>query len=450
MKNIYSKGVFTLVILLIVLSVSQNSFAQLSGFDRNRAKDMLNVISKQIEKSYYDPELRGIELDAKVDAAKEKIDKATSLGQAFGIIAQVLLDFNDSHTNFIPPSRAVKFEYGWKMMMVGDKCYVYAVKPKSDAHKQGLKAGDLILSVNGFSPTRKELWKMNYFYYALNPQSQIKLVVQSPGEKPEEIVAKTKITKLPRMLNLDNSIDVNEILRELNDDNETLDHRFIKTNNITVWKMPTFSFDPNQVGNIFGTHIKSNSGLILDLRGNGGGYIKTLEKMVGFMFDKDTKIADVKSRDKAEEVIGETVGDNSYKGKLVVLIDSRSGSAAEMFARLVQIEKRGVVLGDTSAGAVMQSRFHSFTMGTSTQIAYGASITDADVITTDGKSLENVGVTPDEMILPTGEDLANEKDPVMARAMEILGVKISPAETGAFFPIYWQDGEKGNVTNKKP
>ena len=446
MKKMYYKTIFVFALLLIFHLAGQVSFAQLDRIERGRAKDMLKTVVKKVEKKYYDPELRGLDLDARVKAAEDKIDKAATLGQAFGIIAQVLLDFNDSHTSFIPPRRAVKFEYGWNMTMIGDKCYIFAVKPKSDAHKKGLKAGDLVLSVNGFRPNRSELWKMNYFYYQLNPQAGMKLVVQSPGEKPREIITKTKINKITRRLNVNNSIDLNEILREANDDAESLEHRFIKKDNIVIWKMPSFSFEPSQVNSIMDSHVKGTSGLILDLRSNGGGYVETLKRLVGFMFDKDIKIADVKGRKDTEEVFAKTEGKDVYKGKIVVLIDSRSCSASEMFARVMQLEERGTVLGDTSAGAVMQSRFHSFTMGVNTQIFYGASITEADVINTDGKSLENVGVTPDEKILMTGEDLAYERDPVLARAAELMGVKITPEVAGKFFPFYWADGKKGNVT----
>jgi len=56
----------------------------------------------------------------------------------------------------------------------------------------------------------------------------------------------------------------------------------------------------------------------------------------------------------------------------------------------------------------------------------------------DGKSLERVGVTPDEFLLPTMEDLASERDPVMARAAALVGVEIGPKEAGSLFPIEWQ------------
>src|ERR1700730_17352498 len=62
------------------------------------------------------------------------------------------------------------------------------------------------------------------------------------------------------------------------------------------------------------------------------------------------------SRREMKPQVAKTRGDKTFKGQVVVLVDSRSASAAEIFARLLQLEKRGVVLGDHSAGAVMQSR----------------------------------------------------------------------------------------------
>lgn len=429
-------------LILIMAGSAPLRAQQLDRIERERALSMLKNIRDDLKKNYYDPSFRGMDVDARFKSAEEKIKQATSLGQAFGVIAQALLDLNDSHTSFSPPSRPVSVEYGWQMQAVGDQCFVAAVKPGSDAERKGMKAGDLVLSIDGFKPTRKELWKIEYYYYALSPRPGMRVVLQSPGQEPRQLDISAKVKQGKRLLNLSgagtSSQDINDLIRESEDADRRTRHRFQKLGPLVIWKMPTFSFAPEDADSIMSDHIKGSTGLILDLRGNPGGLVRTLERLVGHFLDRDLKIADRKGRKEKKPMMAKTQGKDTFSGKVIVLVDSKSASCSELFARLMQIEKRGIVIGDVSAGAVMQSRFYQQELGVETLVIYGASITDADVIMTDGKSLEHTGVIPDELIIPTAEDLAANRDPVMARAAELLGVKLDPAKAGALFPIEWQ------------
>ncbi len=123
-------------------------------------------------------------------------------------------------------------------------------------------------------------------------------------------------------------------------------------------------------------------------------------------------MGDIKRRKETKPILAKARKD-VFTGKLVVLIDSESGSAAELFARLIQLEKRGTVIGDRSAGAVMRAMFYDHQAGLDVIVPYGVSVTDADIVMSDGNSLEHVGVLPDEIKLPTPADMAAKRDPVL-------------------------------------
>jgi C-terminal processing protease CtpA/Prc len=430
---------FVAVLAFMAATLSpQTLHAQtLDRIQRERALIMLNVVKDDLKSNYYDPNFRGMNLETRFKAAEEKIKQASSLGQTFGIIAQTLLDLNDSHAFFIPPQRPERVEYGWNMQMIGDKCYVVAVKPGSDAELKGLKPGDQIHTVENFKPSRGDIWKMNYYYRALSPRPGLRVIAQSPGGEPRQLDLAAKVVK--GALVVDVLRDLSDLLRQSENEDRLDRHRFYDIGSVVIWKMPNFSFEPNQANSIMSDRVNGHAALVLDLRGNQGGYVKTLEQLTGNFFDHDLKIADRKGRKEMKPQFAKTRGGTIFKGKLIVLIDSKSASAAEIFARLVQLEKRGIVIGDQSAGAVMESRQYSHELGADSVIPWGTSMTDADVIMSDGKSIERVGVIPDELMLPSAEDMVAHRDPVMVRAVELAGGKIDPLKAGQLFPIEWRN-----------
>ena len=230
--------------------------------------------------------------------------------------------------------------------------------------------------------------------------------------------------------------DVWQYIRNEENEDHVVRQRYVEMGDMMVWKMPEFFLDDEAVDHMFGI-IRKHKTLILDLRGNPGGAVVTLERMVGNVFDHDVKISDRVGRKQMKPQLAKTVGGRAFTGKIIVLVDSQSASAAELFARVMQLENRGIVMGDRTSGSVMEAQGHGYSQGADTIISYGFSITEADLIMKDGKSLEHVGVTPDEILIPTGRNLASGEDPVLARALEVAGAKVSPSDAGKMFPFEW-------------
>ena len=411
--------------------------AQTTSTDRFRGHTMLRSIKDEIRKHYYDAEYRGIDLDARFAAAEKKVDEATSNGQIFGIIAQALLEFDDSHLYFQPPPRVARVEYGWRYQAIGDRCYVTAVQPKSDAEAKGLAPGDLILSLDGFTPAREEAWKLRYIYNALRPKNGVRLVVQSPDGKQRQLDIQAAVAQGKQRVDLTRESDFWTLVREAENDEKLHRHRYAEVGDLLIWKMPQFDLEERQIRDLI-KKAGRQKGLILDLRGNGGGSVETLQTLAGLLFDHAVKIADLRKRKETSDMMARSRKSSSFSGPLVVIIDSDSASSSEILARLVQLEKRGTVIGDRSAGAVMQARHIGLQIGADSIVPYGVSVTDADVIMSDGKSLEKTGVTPDELVLPSAKDLASNTDPVLTRAAKILSFDLDPQAAGALFPIQWR------------
>jgi carboxyl-terminal processing protease len=405
------------------IRVTGQAAPPLTSMDRQRGLAMLRQFRDDIQKHYYDANFKGIDIPARFAQAEETMKKATSLNEVFAIITDAASALDDSHTYFVPPGRNADVLYGWRMAAIGCDAYVVWVDPSSDAAKKGLERGDRVLALNRFQPTRANLSEISYLYRIVRPQLMQRVIVRKPDGTEKTLDIESKI--VPRR-----NLSVVDLMNEFDAATSGAHETQIVEPGVFIWRMLTFG-DEDAVAAV-AKRARSAKAVVLDLRGNGGGLVSTLEKLAGLFFDREVVIAIAKERKK----------ENRYKGKpqkngitapLVVLVDSESGSASELFARLVQIEKRGVIVGDRTAGAVMTGRVQSHATGLDSMVFYGTSVTVADIRMSDGGSLEKLGVTPDEVVLPTAADLAAKRDPALARAIAIAGGSMTPEHAGALF-----------------
>jgi C-terminal processing protease CtpA/Prc len=434
------------VLLAFVFATGALAWAQapqITSLQRGQARQMLRTIRAAIANEYYDPAFHGLDLAEHFKAAEKKIDTVESIGRAYAVIAQALIDFGDSHTYFLPPEVPAAFEYGWQMAIVGERCLVLGVKPGSDAEAKGLRPGDRILEIETVPPTRTDFWKMRYSLHLLNPRRRVRVVAETPGSAPRPLEIETKVTPRPKEIRVDFEALMNGITSDFDEISVKRVNRIARLGSVAVWRLEDFGFPPDEVDRQFDAVTKGATDLIIDLRGNPGGYIKTLEQLAGRLFDRDVKIADMKSRKSTKPSMAKK-RKNPFMGRIIALADSESASAAEILARVLQLEQRGIVIGDRTSGSVMAGGMMSGAIQLASAgdelriLPYGFSVTVADVIMKDGKSLERVGVIPDEVLVPTQEDLAGGRDPVLARAATLLGATLDPAAAGKLFPLVWR------------
>jgi C-terminal processing protease CtpA/Prc len=433
----FSPALYVLLAALLLACAPTGARAQV-GFRRDVGREMLKDIKRDMRENYYDPTFRGKDLDAHFRAAEEMLSKAETTEQVYAVVAQALMDFDDSHLFFVPPMWAARAEYGWRMQMIGERAFVVAVKPGSDAEAKGLKAGDEVYSVDGFAPTRETMWKLDYYYNALAPKPGMVVAVRGADGSTRQLQVASKITQGKVVQDI-RGHDWYQREIEYEKEMELYKNRLAEFgDDLLVWKMPTFEVEKEKVNELM-DRARRHKSLVIDLRGNTGGYQDTLLALVGNFFDRDVTIGDMRTRKETRAFVAKTRGgDAVFRGRLVVLVDSESASAAEVFARVVQAEKRGTILGDRTAGAVMGSRFYDHRVGLGEFVLYGVSVTVQDLVMSDGKSLEKTGVVPDETLLPAGADLAAGRDPVLARAAALSGVALDPAKAGALFPALWR------------
>jgi len=409
---------------------SSGSSQQISKSDRDLAQRMLRDVASDVEKSYYDPQLHGVDWPTRVRQAKENIDKADSMDSAVSEIAALLDSLHDSHTRFFPPPRAYSHDYGFSMRMIGSDCYVTRVKPGSDAEKKGLKRGEIVSAVNEIHVSRQTLSRIEYIFGTLRPQPGLRLTLADDLATPRQldVMAKVEPSKVIKYFLKQGA---NQFVRDWGDKVELLEPRFFEKGDLLVVRLPAFALPADEVDHLIGK-MRSHKGVVLDLRGNPGGFVDTVDRLLGGLFQHEVKIADRMMRKEAKQLSLPGRHD-AFVGRFAVLIDSESASASEIFARVVQLERRGFVIGDRSAGMVMEARTFPHELFVDGQVYFGANITDANLIMADGKSLENVGVEPDIVILPTARDIDARRDPAMAKAAGLVGSSLTAEEAGAAF-----------------
>lgn len=187
--------------------------------------------------------------------------------------------------------------------------------------------------------------------------------------------------------------------------------------NYSVISIPSFYSNADQVRNGGGEFVATthdvnellkdvnasdSEGLILDLRGNGGGYLNEAVSLTGLFIDQGPVVQVVGSRANQRQVHRDRDSKVAYDGPLVVLIDRYSASASEIFAGALQDYGRALIVGERSFGKGTV-QYPKSLRDRNNERKSKIKFTNAQFFRISGSSTQHRGVVPD-LILNDGEE----------------------------------------------
>ena len=359
----------------------RNLIAPVFGLKRVERIDFSNI-----EKTY---QALASNFDGEID--KQKIIDGASKGLVEAV--------GDKYTEYMTSQEAEEFNkslsgdvgtgIGVELAKDGDSVKVVRVLAKNPAESAGILAGDVISKVNGEDVSKENTSEISKKIRG-DAGTTVKIGVVRGNEKKEFSVTRAKI--------------------------ENPSVELSKKDGVATLSIYRFDSETGVLAKKYAEEIKNEgiSKVILDLRGNGGGYVQAAKTVASLWLEKNALIVSEKTGSKTVEEIRAT-GDNPLKGiKTVILLDGSSASASEIVAGALKEHKAAQIVGEKSYG--------KGSVQTTIDMPNGAllKVTIAKWFTPSGKNISNNGISPDiKVSAPKGESyLLN--DIQKNKALEIL------------------------------
>lgn len=372
-------GIGAGILIMNIPGVSKNSYTKSYTPKSDEFEPLYEAYDTLMEKYYKD------------------IDKEELIN---GAIDGMMNSLGDKHTMFFDKKEKEAFETELSGSYYGigaeiskttdDEVMISKIFDDSPASKAGLQSGDIFVSIDGKSVK---------------------------GQTPSEISSNL------RSNNKSNSV----LIIKRNKKEITFD---VEKDNVTLLSISSEMLDGN-IGyvavSIFGENTDEQfkkalskleeegmKSLIIDLRGNGGGYLSTVSKMVSEFVDSDTIFIQMRVRNMVNKYTA--LNDNTKNYKVIILVDNNSASASEIMTSALQEQYGATVVGVTTYGKGTVQETKDLSNGT--LIKY----TIEEWLTSMGNSINDVGIKPDvevELSEKYKENPSRENDNQLQKAIEL-------------------------------
>lgn len=373
--------------LIIGIFLGLNGKAWFSGFlpYLTSAKVQASVDWSPLDEVYhklsvtYNGEIKSAEL---VEGAKKGL--ASALG--------------DKYTAYMDKTEAVDFQkslhgdvgsgVGIEMGLRDGYVRVLRTLPDNPAKKAGVLAGDIIYKVNN-----EEVYSLSVDQIAAKIRgktgSEVTVVMVRNGKELSFTMTRETINNVSAYVDYQDQTAIVTITR--------------------------FDEDTGKIVQRFAADFKAKNinKVILDLRGNGGGYVSSAQDLLSLWLDNQPMLVQ-KSRH-FENSTTTTHGGRAILANLktVVLVNGSSASASEIVAGALQDYKKATIVGETTYGKGVVQNLFNLSSGTLLKV------TTANWYTPLDRTINGTGITPDIKVGRSYDDINALRDPQLDKAKEL-------------------------------
>lgn len=350
-------------------------------------------------------ELNHKELDQTYALIKQKFDgkidpKVLMDGANKGLVEAL----GDRHTAYLTPKEAEEFNKNLEGDIGGGigaevgvrKNLITIIRPlkNSPAIKAGLQAGDVVFKVND-----EEIGNQT-----------LEQVIQKIRGKPGTKVKLTVIRK-----DQPKPFDIKIIRQFINNPSVNLDFK----DDVAILTVSRFDKQTALLARQEADKIKSRGikKIVLDLRGNAGGYLTAARDLAGLWLDGQLVVSE-RVGDKTVQEFFAKKGDNILNdAKTVVLMNAGSASASEIVIGALKDYERAHLIGETSFGKGSVQELLNLPNGGQLKV------TIARWYTPQGHNIDGQGIKPDQDVELTADDWQNDRDPQLQAALAYFNKK---------------------------
>jgi carboxyl-terminal processing protease len=362
----------------------------------NRARVVHNLavfetVWDLVNRKHYEPKTHGIDWEQEAAKYEPRAAAATDDATLYASINEMLAELKDSHTRALRPDQAnVRHSHqrtrtGFSMTRIEKKWVVTDVLPNSPAATAGVQSGWIVTARNGeplgdrpdFWPKEGEVARWEFLDQHDMP---VALTLNA-----------TRLSTAPL-----------QVVRELG-------------GGFVYLRFDEFdAVDRRWLGRQLRDH-RTAPGVVIDLRRNPGGETFSLGVMIGEFFDHAVDCGTFVTRAGARSVKNSwQFGSAHYRGRVAVLVDGASASAAEIFSAVLKDHGRATIVGRPTSGAVLASWFYRLPDGGELQLSR------EDYVAPNGRRIEGNGVEPNIVVTRTLADIRAGRDPDLDAALHVL------------------------------